>query len=297
MPTGEALHYATQIGDALRSLHEEGRAHGTLTPAAVMVNGAGLHLLPGDPGDLNNITAYIAPERILGHEPDACADLFSFGAIIYEMLTGRPPFEGDTPDALAESVSRCAPAPIGQPGLDRLVRTCLSKDRDGRCQRIQHALMELRLLAGAERRSDPSVVTRRNQVEASMRAEIRQLESQWASLFDEQRHALREACDVLQILRGHLDEMGGQLTAAQERMARTEQFIEKAHSEMAGQQTLLDDRLQHLEQTVTAQAAAIERACNGISRTDDLVERVVESLESLQGLVLEQSEPCVPVAW
>jgi hypothetical protein len=281
MPASEALGYAVQIGDALRRLHDAGGVHGALTPAAVLLTPEGVRLLPGEAVHSASVTPYLAPERIRGDAPDACADIFSFGAVAYEMLTGRPPFQGDTPEALAESVGNVAPPPIGHPSLDRLIGICLSKDRGARWQRIQQAVIELRLLAGAGRRSEPGVVARHAQVETTLRAEIRQLESRMTSRLDEQRRVLEETCDALHTLCAQLDELDGRVAAGQE---------------VTRQLAVLADKVPHLEQTVNAQAVAIERACNGIARTDDLVESVVEALESLQGLVLEQSEERALVA-
>ena len=61
------------------------------------LTGFGVRLLPPQPDDTGAVTPYLAPERLRGQAPDACTDVFAFGAVVYEMLAERPAFEGDTP--------------------------------------------------------------------------------------------------------------------------------------------------------------------------------------------------------
>src|SRR5262245_8314212 len=88
LPASEALRYAIQVAESLHRLHDEGRVHGALSPAAIAVNGRELYLLPaGENG-------YTAPEVVLGQPADARSDIFAFGVILYEMLTGERAFRG-----------------------------------------------------------------------------------------------------------------------------------------------------------------------------------------------------------
>jgi len=304
IPFPEALRYATQMGDALRHMYDEGGAHGALTPETVILTNTGLRLLPALPGDLGRVTPYQAPERMHGHAPDSRADVFSFGAVVYEMLTGRPAFHGDTPDALAESVANSVPPPIGHEGLDHLVSTCLAKDRAKRWQSFKLVMMELKLLAVSERRSEPDLVLRHTQNEAVLRAEMQQLASEWSNRFEQQQEAiadlqrtgaeerslLQEACEALRAVHAKLGEMDGRLAAALEQAARAQQTAAETRLEVAIQQTGMAEKLQGVEETVNAQVEAIERTHNSTAQTGDLVERVVEALESLQSLVLTESE-------
>jgi chromosome segregation ATPase len=218
------------------------------------------------------------------------------------MVTGRRAFPGDTAEAIAESMGNTTPLPISHPELDRLVGTCLSKDRAGRCQSMQHVVMKLKLLAGLERRSEPGVVLRHNRIEAKLRAEIQQLESRWTSTLERQQRVateehsiLQQVSEVLLALREQISEIDGRLGDVQGRVTRAEQATEETRSEIAEQGTMLLDEFRELEQTVNTQAVAIERTRNRLVQTDDLVERVVEALESLQSLVLEQSEERIAV--
>ena len=113
IPAPEALRYAMQLGDALRRIHEGGRAHGAISPQVVHLLGGTLQLLPGDPAETETLAPYLAPERLQGREPDACSDIYSFGALLFEMLTARPAFEGRSRDA--------QPLRTGHAGFDRLI--------------------------------------------------------------------------------------------------------------------------------------------------------------------------------
>ncbi len=143
LPVAEALRYAIQMAESLQRLHEEGRVHGALTPASTAIYGRDLQLQPA--GQEPGITPYTAPEVAQGSAPDARADIFAFGAILFEMLTGEPAFRADSPRVLPSSGSR---------PVDRVVHTCLADDPNKRYQRITKLMLELKLLAVAARRAE-----------------------------------------------------------------------------------------------------------------------------------------------
>src|SRR5690242_9881165 len=142
LPMAEALRVAMNLAEALRQLHDEGKIHGSLTPDLIDLGTGGLEITPweGKP----DITPYSAPEVIEGQTPDARADIFAFGAIVFEMSTGRRAFEGkwDTPPT-----SR-------SPALDRILAPCMAKDPAKRVSRIQRVMLELKLLAVSARRTE-----------------------------------------------------------------------------------------------------------------------------------------------
>jgi len=93
---------------------------------------------------------YMAPEQIEGGEADARSDIFSFGALLYEMATGKRAFGGKTQASLIASILKEEPRPISAlapmtpPALERVVKTCLAKEPDDRWQTAHDLSRELR---------------------------------------------------------------------------------------------------------------------------------------------------------
>ena len=93
---------------------------------------------------------YMAPEQIEGHEVDARSDLFSFGAVVFEMLTGRRAFDGDSGASVRAAILGHEPPPISSlqplvpPIVDDIVRRCLAKNPDERWQTAGDVVRELR---------------------------------------------------------------------------------------------------------------------------------------------------------
>src|SRR5262249_25879132 len=93
---------------------------------------------------------YMAPEQLEGRETDARTDIFAFGAVLYEMATGRKAFSGRSRASLIGSLLKDEPPPISTiepmtpPGLDRVVRTCLAKDPEDRWQTARDLALELK---------------------------------------------------------------------------------------------------------------------------------------------------------
>jgi len=129
---------------------------GLAKSAAPAVSGAGLSMLPTTPhaltgqGTILGTFQYMAPEQLEGGEADARTDIFAFGAVLYEMLTGRKAFEGKSHASLIGAIMHAEPAPVlsVQPltprSVDRLVRKCLAKDPDDRWQTARDLLDELK---------------------------------------------------------------------------------------------------------------------------------------------------------
>jgi eukaryotic-like serine/threonine-protein kinase len=175
----EALKIAMQICDALDKAHRTGIVHRDLKPANVMLTKAGaklldfglaksaapvvaasgLSMLPTTPpnltaqGTILGTFQYMAPEQIEGLEADARTDIFAFGALLFEMLTGRTAFEGQTRASLLGAILKDEPPavsrvrPVVPAALDRIISTCLAKDPDDRYQTARDLLRDLRWVA------------------------------------------------------------------------------------------------------------------------------------------------------
>ncbi len=174
LPFEQALEYAAQIADALARAHRNGIVHRDLKPANVMLTKDGVKLLdfglaklrPGPVAavatDSTLSTArlqtrpgvgtlpYMAPEQLEGKETDARTDIFAFGCVLYEMLTGGRAFDGDSEASIISAIMSSEPPavaslrPLTPPALERLVRRCLVKAPDERAQSALDLAEELR---------------------------------------------------------------------------------------------------------------------------------------------------------
>src|ERR1039457_5208187 len=172
IPVSDTIRYALNIGSALRRIHAGGRCHGAPTPELIQVSESGAQLLPATPGALDDLTPYTAPEILQGEPADARTDIFAFGAVLYEMATGRQAFLADSPEALEEEIMAKSFSPIGHEGLDQLVKQCLAKDPAARWQRMQQVQMELKLLAIAARQSETRAAADHPDLAAAVREEL-----------------------------------------------------------------------------------------------------------------------------
>ena len=106
---------------------------------------------------------YMAPEQLEGQEADARTDIFAFGAVLYEMLTGKKAFDGKSQASLIAAIMHAAPAPLSMqhplipPLLDHIVTQCLAKERDGRWQSAADVMRELKWIEGDASRASARV--------------------------------------------------------------------------------------------------------------------------------------------
>jgi serine/threonine protein kinase/Flp pilus assembly protein TadD len=163
MKIPDAIAYAIQIGEALQEAHSKGVVHRDVKPENIMVNTKsqikvmdfGLAKLKGSlkltktSGTVGTL-AYMAPEQIEGREVDARSDMFSFGIVLHEMLTGHRPFRGDQDGAVMhcilndepEAIQKCRPEVSSE--VAHILSRALEKEPEDRYQNIQDMLIDLK---------------------------------------------------------------------------------------------------------------------------------------------------------
>src|SRR5580692_6794067 len=174
LPLEQVLKFGAQIADALAKAHRAGIVHRDLKPANIMLTSTGAKLLdfglakPTEPASGMTLTAaathtipvtqegmvigtfqYMSPEQIEGKELDGRSDIFSLGAVLYEMQTGQKAFQGKSQLSVASAILEKEPPPISSlkpltpPAFDHAIRRCLVKDPEERWQTSRDLAVEL----------------------------------------------------------------------------------------------------------------------------------------------------------
>ncbi len=175
----QVLQYATEIADALDKAHRKGVTHRDLKPGNIMLTKTGTKLLdfglaklkpetgPAAPlselptakdnlsarGTILGTLQYMAPEQLEGKQVDARTDIFAFGAVLYEMVTGKKAFEGKNQASVIAGILERDPPPLSSlqpmtpPALDRVVKKCLAKEPEKRWQGASDLCDELKWIA------------------------------------------------------------------------------------------------------------------------------------------------------
>jgi serine/threonine protein kinase len=158
-----AIEIGMQVAEGLAILHEHGMIHRNIKPENIMIRKDGVvqvmdfglirrgGLSPeAREGSTAGTAAYMSPELIQGHASDQRTDIFSLGAVLYEMLSGQPPFRGADEAALMEEILRVEPHPLSSAvqgidnALDAVVLECLVKDQEERYQSARELAKNLR---------------------------------------------------------------------------------------------------------------------------------------------------------
>jgi hypothetical protein len=178
LPLEQVLKYGAQIADALDTAHRAGIVHRDLKPGNIMLTATGAKLLDfglakpaaallnlatmtltkaesplTQEGMIVGTFHYMSPEQIEGKEVDGRSDIFSLGAVLYEMLIGKKAFEGKSQLSVASAILEKEPAPISSlkpltpPLLDHAIRRCLAKEPEKRWQSAADLSGELQWVA------------------------------------------------------------------------------------------------------------------------------------------------------
>ncbi len=179
LPMEQVLQYAIEISDALDKAHRNGVTHRDLKPGNIMLTKSGTKLLdfglaklqqeakPATPfselvtiqggetaeGTILGTLQYMAPEQVEARPVDARTDIFAFGAVVYEMATGKKAFEGRSQASLIAKILETDPPPISSlqpvtpPALDRMVKKCMAKEPEKRWQAASDICDELKWIA------------------------------------------------------------------------------------------------------------------------------------------------------
>ena len=196
LPFDQVLRYGLEIADALDKAHRQGIVHRDLKPGNIMLTKSGVKILDFGlakavaptaarsgvsltslptqqeraeltaEGTILGTLQYMAPEQLEGGEADGRTDIFAFGAVLYEMASGRKAFSGKSQASLISSIMGTDPAPISTvspmtpPAFDRVVRTCLAKDPEDRWQTAHDIAVQLKWIQeGASATAAPAPAT------------------------------------------------------------------------------------------------------------------------------------------
>jgi eukaryotic-like serine/threonine-protein kinase len=191
LPLTDTLKFGAQIADALDRAHRAGIVHRDLKPGNIMLTRSGAKLLDfglarsavvdvadgatmqkplTQEGTILGTFQYMAPEQLDGLEADARTDIFSLGAVLYEMATGRRAFDGKTRTSLIAAIVKEHPRPISElipltpSALEHVIAKCLEKDPEDRWQSARDVAQELRWVAesGSQPVAGPVAMPRRN---------------------------------------------------------------------------------------------------------------------------------------
>jgi eukaryotic-like serine/threonine-protein kinase len=196
LPMRDVLRYGGEIAEALDRAHRGGVVHRDLKPGNVMITKSGAKLLDfglaksgaidftsgsfavapdgatqqkalTQEGTILGTFQYMAPEQLEGSDADARTDIFAFGAVLYEMATGKRAFQGKNKTSLVAAIVSSEPPaissiqPLAPPALEHVIKKCLAKERDDRWQSAHDIAEELKWIGEAGSQANASIQLRR----------------------------------------------------------------------------------------------------------------------------------------
>jgi len=257
LPAEDALAHAIGLAYAMRREHQAGSLCGRLTPERIVIAQGGVRIEP-DGSETLWPGAYTSPEELQGEDADVRSDIFTFGAILYEMLVGRAAFAGRDCDELRRQIVEHEPEPVeGLPGpVRRLLARCLEKRRDRRWQHMSAVVIELKLAAAMARQVQQ--VSDWNERMASLRAQLMGVDSKVSAAQSAHDAVAAELRDTIRRLE------------------------EQTRDSLAG-----------LQKSSQVQARAIEGLEAAVVQTDEVLEHVVDAFGMTQKPQVERAEAVV----
>jgi len=261
LPAEDALRYATSLAELLRQMHRDGVVCGRLDPKNISWDNHTVKLVQGEGGAIG---AYLAPEQVRGEAADARSDIFAFGAIVYELLSGRRAFPAQEPEELRRQILQFSPPVLdGIPeGIASLLSGCLEKDRDLRWQRMNSILIELKLANASAR------------------------QAQSASEWKEKVLSLRSQVTA------HEDQLAAQEAAREAVVAELRQSIQRIEESLI----LMQEMIGGLQKSGQINTKAIESLQVASSQTDEVVEHVVEAFGMMHKSMVERGDAKILLA-
>jgi exonuclease VII small subunit len=255
LPIEETLRYAISLAELLRQMHRDGSVCGHLDPKNIVWDNHRVRLALTEAG---TTSGHLAPEQIRGEAADSRSDIFAFGAILYEMLAGRPAFPAHDHEEWKRLVLEHTPPAIeGIPeGLSALLRGCLEKDRNLRCQRMSFIVIELKLASASARQAESA--------------------AEW-----------RDKVVTLRSQVGHHNERLAEHQAAQESAVLE---FRQAISQIEETQAAIQESISSLQKGERLQGKAIEGLQVAASQTDEVVEHVVEAFGMMHKSMVERGD-------